>query len=577
MNMADQATTTRVREIVAARCDGALLSVTQPHPDTLQFRVEKTGLRAVVEGLVHDLQARFLISVGTDARPITGDFTILHLFSLDREHLYVLLESPVSDKELSIPSITEIIPGANWAEREFRDAVGVHPEGHPDPRRLLLADDWPEGVFPLRRDFPYNYQPPPAEKAKPQLREPPAGASVMPMGPFFPVLEEPAYWRLFVEGETVVGCDTRIFYNHRGIEKLGDSVLTYNSIPYLAERICGICGFIHSTCYCQAVEKAAGIDVPRRARYIRTIMLELERIHSHLLWLGIAGHIIGFDTVLMQTWRIREPVMWLCEEISGNRKTYGMNTVGGLRRDLPNQIKPKLLETLASVEKESVAVRNAIIGDTTLHARTRGVGLLSNEWAKRICTVGPPARATGVAIDARLDHPYAAYDELPPQIATQTAGDTWARVVVRVTELLESIRLVREALSVIPDGPICAEIEDEIPAGRVGVSVVEAPRGEAVHFVLTGGDNRPYRWRVRAPTYPNLQAMPAMVANANIADVPITLGSLDPCFSCTERLETVDRRTNSVRVYSHAELLEISRKKRSSEVSKQTAGRGGSQ
>jgi len=575
--MADQATTTRVREIVAARCDGALLSVTQPHPDTLQFRVEKTGLRAVVEGLVHDLQARFLISVGTDARPITGDFTILHLFSLDREHLYVLLESPVSDKELSIPSITEIIPGANWAEREFRDAVGVHPEGHPDPRRLLLADDWPEGVFPLRRDFPYNYQPPPAEKAKPQLREPPAGASVMPMGPFFPVLEEPAYWRLFVEGETVVGCDTRIFYNHRGIEKLGDSVLTYNSIPYLAERICGICGFIHSTCYCQAVEKAAGIDVPRRARYIRTIMLELERIHSHLLWLGIAGHIIGFDTVLMQTWRIREPVMWLCEEISGNRKTYGMNTVGGLRRDLPNQIKPKLLETLASVEKESVAVRNAIIGDTTLHARTRGVGLLSNEWAKRICTVGPPARATGVAIDARLDHPYAAYDELPPQIATQTAGDTWARVVVRVTELLESIRLVREALSVIPDGPICAEIEDEIPAGRVGVSVVEAPRGEAVHFVLTGGDNRPYRWRVRAPTYPNLQAMPAMVANANIADVPITLGSLDPCFSCTERLETVDRRTNSVRVYSHAELLEISRKKRSSEVSKQTAGRGGSQ
>ncbi len=575
--MTDQATVKQVKETVAARGDGALLSVTQPHPDTLQFRVEKTGLRAVVEGLVHDLQARFLISVGTDTRPITGDFTILHLFSLDREHLYVLLESPVSDKELSIPSITEIIPGANWAEREFRDAVGVHPEGHPDPRRLLLADDWPEGVFPLRRDFPYNYQPPPAEKAKPQLREPPAGASVMPMGPFFPVLEEPAYWRLFVEGETVVGCDTRIFYNHRGIEKLGDSVLTYNSIPYLAERICGICGFIHSTCYCQAVEKAAGIDVPRRARYIRTIMLELERIHSHLLWLGIAGHIIGFDTVLMQTWRIREPVMWLCEEISGNRKTYGMNTVGGLRRDLPNEIKPKLLETLATVEKESVAVRNAIIGDTTLHARTRGVGLLSNEWAKKICTVGPPARASGVAIDARLDHPYAAYDELPPQIATQTAGDTWARVVVRVTELLESIRLVREGISVIPDGPICAEVKDEIPPDRVGVSVVEAPRGEAVHFVLTGGDNRPYRWRVRAPTYPNLQAMPAMVANANIADVPITLGSLDPCFSCTERLETVDRRTNSVRVYSHAELLEISRKKRSSEVSKQTVGRGGSQ
>jgi len=556
----DQVTAARVRETIAARCNGVLRSATAPHGDTLHFTVEKTAMRAVVEGLVNRLHARFMISVGTDKRPITGDFAIAHLFSLDSEHLYVLLESPVSEKDLRIESITEVIPGANWAEREFRDAIGVHPEGHPDPRRLLLADDWPEDTYPLRRDFPYNYQPPRAENVRPQMREPPSGASVMPMGPFFPVLEEPAYWRMFVEGETIVGCDTRLFYNHRGIEKLGDSVLTYNEIPFLAERICGICGFIHSTCYCQAVEKAVDIEVPRRARYIRTIMLELERIHSHLLWLGIAGHIIGFETVLMQTWRIREPVMWLCEQISGNRKTYGMNTIGGLRRDFPDEIKAKLLETLAEVEKEAVAVRDAIIGDTTLHARTKAVGILTNEWAKKICVVGPPARASGVPIDARIDHPYAAYDELPPQIATEEAGDTWSRVLVRVTELLESIRLVREALSAIPEGPICAEINGEIPPGRVGVSVVEAPRGEAIHFVETGGDNRPYRWRVRAPTYPNLQAMPAMVANANIADVPITLGSLDPCFSCTERLETLDQRTGQVRIYSRAEVLELSRK-----------------
>jgi Ni,Fe-hydrogenase III large subunit len=238
-----------------------------------------------------------------------------------------------------------------------------------------------------------------------------------------------------------------------------------------------------------------------------------------------------------------------------------MNTIGGLRRDLPNHVKPKLIETLAAVEKETIAVRNAIVGDTVLHARTKGVGVLTNEWAKKICVVGPPARASGLAIDARIDHPYAAYDEIPPRIATQDTGDTWARVVVRVSELLESIRLVREALSAIPEGPICEEIKEEIPPDRVGVSVVEAPRGEAVHFVMTGGDNRPYRWRVRAPTYANLQALPATVLNGAIADVPITLGSLDPCFSCTERLETVDRRTNKVRVYSHADLLEISRGK----------------
>ena len=366
-----------VRQVTAERSNGALLSATQPHADTLHFVVDKKAMRSLADGLFNQLHARFLISVGTDKRPLSGDFGILHVFSLDRDHLYVLLESPIAADDLRVDSITPVVPGADWAEREFQDAVGVHPDGHPDPRRLLLPDDWPEGVHPLRRDFPYNFRPPSVENVRPQMRKTPPGASVLPMGPFFPVLEEPAYWRLFVEGETIVGCDTRLFYNHRGIEKLGDSVLTYDQIPSLAERICGICGFIHSTCYCQAVEKAAGIEVPRRASYIRTIMLELERIHSHLLWLGIAGHIIGFETVLMQTWRIREPVMWLCENISGNRKTYGMNTIGGLRRDLPDDVRPELLSTLATVEKESIAVRNAIVGDSVLRARTEGVGVIT--------------------------------------------------------------------------------------------------------------------------------------------------------------------------------------------------------
>ncbi|MCU0621437.1 MAG: hypothetical protein MUC69_08045, partial [Gemmatimonadales bacterium] len=197
-------------------------------------------------------------------------------------------------------------------------------------------------------------------------------------------------------------------------------------------------------------------------------------------------------------------------------------------------------------------------------ARTRNVGVLTGEWARQVCVVGPPARGSGVPIDARLDHPYAAYDEVPPRLCTQLAGDTWARVVVRVDELMDSIRQVREALARLPDGEVLAEITGEIPGDRIGVSVVEAPRGEAVHVVMTGGDNRPYRWRVRAPTYPNLQAMPAMIDHANIADVPITLGSLDPCFSCTERVEAIDVRTRGVRVYSRKELLALSR------------GRGGS-
>jgi Ni,Fe-hydrogenase III large subunit/Ni,Fe-hydrogenase III component G len=550
----------QVAKAVAARVGSDLTDAAQGPADTLRLRIEASALRAVTSELLRQ-HARFLISAGIDTRPLSADYRILNLFSLDAEHLFVVVECAAAGDDPRVDSITDLIPGANWSEREFRDAVGVTPEGHPDPRRLMLADDWPEGVYPLRRDFPYDCKPPAAEGVAPRLKEPPAGASVLPMGPFFPVLEEPSYWRLFVEGETVVGCDYRGFYNHRGIEKLADSVLTYNEIPYLAERICGICGFIHSTAYCQAVEKAAGIEVPRRGRYIRSMMLELERIHSHLLWLGIAGHILGFDTVLMQTWRMREPVMWLAEEISGNRKTYGMNTIGGLRRDLPAAVIPKIYEVLAEVERESIAVRNAIVGDTTLLARTKSVGVLTNEWARQVCVVGPPARGSGVPIDARLDHPYAAYDEVPPRLCTQQAGDTWARVVVRVEELLDSIRQVRDLLAGLPDGEVLTEVKDQIPADRIGISVVEAPRGEAVHFVMTGGDNRPYRWRVRAPTYPNLQAMPALVDHANIADVPITLGSLDPCFSCTERVEAIDLTTHAVRVYSHRELLAMSRRR----------------
>jgi Ni,Fe-hydrogenase III large subunit/Ni,Fe-hydrogenase III component G len=557
--MSAETVVTRLAERIEGSFDPGQVAIERPQADTLRVRIDRRDVRSAAAALGADLGARFLVSVGLDRRPTSGDFGIVHLFSLDPDHLFLALECGTDASEPRIESITPVVPAAAWAEREFRDAVGVVPEGHPDPRRLMLADDWPEGLFPLRRDVPCDVQPPPAVGTEQPLSEPPPGASVVTIGPFFPVLEEPSHWRLFVDGERVVGCDYRGFYNHRGIEKLAESVLTYGQIPFLAERICGICGFIHSTCYCQAVEKAAGIEVPRRARYLRTALLELERIHSHLLWLGIAGHILGFDAVLMQTWRVREPVMWLCEAISGNRKTYGMNTIGGLRRDLPAEMTPRILEALETVARESTAIRDAILGDTTLHARTRGVGPLSAAGARAFAVVGPPARASGLPIDARIDHPYAAYDEIPPRLCVESDGDVWARVLVRLAELLDSVRLVREALTALPAGPVLTEIKEDIPDDRMAVSVVEAPRGEAVHYVLTGGDNRPYRWRVRAPSYPNLQAMPVMIQDQTIADVPITLGSLDPCFSCTERLEAVDVRTRAVRKWTLPELRALPR------------------
>ena len=311
----------------------------------------------------------------------------------------------------------------------------------------------------------------------------------------------------------------------------------------------------------ESVEEAAGIRAPRRARYIRTILLELERIHSHLLWLGIAGHIIGFDTVLMQSWRMREPVMWALEKITGNRKTFGQNLIGGVRRDIEKEIIPELFSMLEKIEIEWRKVLDAVAGDTTLKARLEGVGVLPTDKARDFCVVGPTVRGSNIPIDSRVDHPYAAYDELIPKVITFDGCDNWARVLVRIYETFESIRLIREGLKNLPEGPIMTQIDETPPPGKEGMIVVEAPRGEAIHYVITGNDYRPYRWRVRAPTYQQLQALPAMIQHATVADVPITLGSMDPCFSCTERMEVIDVRTQKVTVYSGQEIINISRKK----------------
>ncbi len=524
-------------------------------PNQLCLTITPDSLVSVAEYLNKDLGCRFVINSGTDRRRQRGKFLITHFFAHDEEKIYITLHTEVGEDQPEVDSITPSVPAANWSERETRDMVGVVPVGHPDPRRLVVADDWPEDVFPLRWDVPHDLKPPPAEGVAMPLLDPPEGASVVPIGPYFPVLEEPEYFRVFVEGEEVVGADYRGFYNHRGIEKLGSSALTYNQVPFIAERICGICGFVHSCSYCQAVERAAGIEVPPRGEYIRTIMLELERIHSHLLWLGIAGHIIGFDTILMQVWRMREPLMWLCERISGNRKTYGMNLVGGVRRDIEPEIHDDVRRVLTDIERQWQELYNAIPGDTTLMARLQGTGILPTEVARARGAVGPTARGSGLPIDVRVDHPYAAYDRLDVKKRVYDGCDNLARTLVRLDETLDSINIIRQALREMPEGEIMAQIDEEIPAGQQAVGSVEAPRGEVFHWVLTGPENRPERWRVRAPTYANLQSVPPMLQGDALADVPIDIGSIDPCFACTDRMEVVDVSSGQVRVYTQDELL----------------------
>jgi Ni,Fe-hydrogenase III large subunit/Ni,Fe-hydrogenase III component G len=520
--------------------------------------VDRSVVKFVCQHIFRELDARYVASIGTDDRPFSGKFLVAHNFAFDKDHVLCSVLTQLPENDLKIDSITKMVPAASWAEREMRDLLGIEPVGHEYLKRLVLPDGWPEGKHPLRKDVPWNEVPESYnEDNEFKFDETPEGCTVVPFGPFHPTLDEPAHFRLYVEGEMVRGCEYRGFMVHRGIEKLAESVMSYNDIPMLAERICGICGCVHSVAYVQAVEEAAALKPPPRAEYIHTTMLELERLHSHLLWVGLACHIVGFDTLFMQSFRIREPVMWIAEKISGNRKTYAICLIGGVRRDITHDIKAELRVVLDKLESEWRPVVSAVSKDRNIQKRTCGVGVANKLLVKNLGLLGPVARAAGVEIDCRHDHPYAAYDRVEFDVITAQSADVWGRVVVRMNEVFESIKIIRQCLDKMEDGPLQLEIKDELPVGRMGLSSVEAPRGESHHFVITGENNRPRRWRVRAPTYQNLQGVPMMIKDQQIADMTISLGSIDPCFSCTDRLETIDLRSGTTKVWSQKELLEL--------------------
>jgi len=355
----------------------------------------------------------------------------------------------------------------------------------------------------------------------------------IPIGPQHPALKEPANFSITVAGERIVKTAMRLGYNHRGIEKACEE-RSYIQCLYLLERICGICSHTHSTAFIQAVEEVAGLAVPRRALYIRSLVGELERIHSHLLWLGVAGHEIGFDTLLMYTWRDREAVMDLLAELCGNRVNYGINTPGGVRRDITTDQIETILRVTYDLEERTRYYIEVATEEPTLAARLSGVGFLSHEDALRLSAVGPTLRASGVDRDIRRDDPYAAYGSLDFTVIIDDHCDVYGRTLVRVGELMQSYAIIRQILKEIPDGPITVKAPRKIPVGEA-CSRYEAPRGECFHYVRGNGGEKPERVKVRASTYANIQAVGKMMENNNLADVPIIIAAIDPCFSCTDR------------------------------------------
>lgn len=454
-----------------------------------------------------------------------------------------------------VPSVCPYFPYAGLYERELMEMFGIQVANTPNPERLFLPDDWPVGVYPLRKTFNPAEMPAPRANARAleaaESREAPAllnldeeaehtpGRFIVPIGPQHPALKEPGHFEFIVDGETVIDASVRLGYVHRGIEKATEERNWVQNL-YLLERVCGICSHTHAMAYCLAVEQLAGVEVPMRAQAIREVMAGLERIHSHLLWLGVAAHEAGFDTLFMYSWRDRETVMDLLENISGNRVNYSANVLGGVKCDLgPEQIEA-IRKGLDFLEKRSHHYLDIVTSDAAFLQRTRGIGVMSAEQAEQWGVLGPTARASGIIRDIRVESPYGAYSRFPVTVVTDTAGDLEARFKVRIKELFVSYHVIRTILDQLPEGDLAVRMPRKIPAGET-ISRVEAPRGELFYYVRSGGGEKPERIKARTPSITNFTSVSNLVIGHQLADVPLILAGIDPCFSCNDRMVTLAR------------------------------------
>jgi membrane-bound hydrogenase subunit alpha len=382
--------------------------------------------------------------------------------------------------------------------------------------------------------------------------------TLIPIGPYHPLQEEPELFKLYCDGEIVKDIQWVTGYNHRGIEKLSESK-TYEQVFFLVERICGICSTSHPFAFANAVEEIANIEITDRAKYIRTIIGELERVHSHLLWVGLAGHFLGYNTVFMWAWKYREPVLDLFEMISGNRNSYAMFKVGGVRRDIETDKIDKIRKVLGDLKKKTELLTGAVMDDPVIHARTKGVGVLTRKDVIDYGAVGPTARASGVPIDVRKDDPYAAYPLVEWKVITSEAGDVFAKAEVRLLEMYESISIIEQCLRGLEkekEGNLNVKV-NEIPEG-IGNGRAEAPRGEVFHFVVSDGSNSPARHKIRAPSYVNIATFKKSCIGQTIADATISLAAVDPCYCCTERLAVTYDSGTGRKLMNARELIEHS-------------------
>ena len=546
------------------RFPGAIKDVTYAANDQQPvITVATESAPEVIEYLYYQRGGWMPVMVGNDERQLNNHFALYYILSMEEEDpCMMMVRVEVDPVTCEFYSVSPKVPAAVWSEREVQDMFGLHAIGIIDNRNLVLPDDWPQDLHPLRKDaMDYRYRPEPTRDIENYefLKE--TGdreTTTIPMGPMHMTSDEPGHFRLYVEGEEIVDADYRMFFVHRGMEKCAESRMDYDTIPFFAERICGICGYAHSVAYAESVERAQGIEVPLRAQYIRTIILETERLHSHLLNLGLVCHYSGFDTGFQHFFRIREKSMDLAEMLTGARKTYGFNLIGGVRRDILKDQKLETLKVVEELREDTNRLVDELVSTPNFIKRAAGVGILDPKVARDYSPVGPTVRGSGFARDARWVHPYDGYKAVADKhkAVTQDTNDVLGRTLVRIGEVGESIDIIEELLSAdLPSGPVLND-KFNIEPNKYSLGWTEAPRGEDVHWSMIGNDQKVYRWRAKASTYSNWPSLRYMFRGNTISDAALIVGSIDPCYSCTERVSIVDVKKHTEQVVTRQQLEE---------------------
>ncbi|MFZ1084235.1 MAG: NADH-quinone oxidoreductase subunit C [Terracidiphilus sp.] len=517
---------------IRSRCGIAFESWNEANEAEIHAVVALSSIRPMVASFIES-GCRLACVFAEDRIASEASFLLYHLFDHPGDNRFLLVRSSIPASNPAFPSVSDEVPAVNWQEREIQDWFGVVASGHPNPRRVALHDNWPR-IHPLRKDFPIDTVLPPFEGERHTYR-PTHGEGVfhIPVGPVHAGIIEPGHFNFAVAGEPILYLQLRMFYTHKAIEKRFEKLPVRHAV-YLAESISGDSSFSHGTAFCMAIERAASIEIPVRARRMRTILLELERLYNHVGDIGAIATDVGFGVANAHASRLREFILGVNEELTGSRLLRGVVCPGGMRRDWTEQQIRDCRAALKSVVEEFADLMRIINGSDSTRDRLDHTGILHPDQASDLGIVGVAGRASGVNRDLRRDHPYAAYGEVSFQVPVYQEGDVLSRMRVRVDEVAESLTMIREIAARLAPGPYRIALPPLKP-DCTALGAVEGWRGEILHWIRTGSDGRLERCKIKDPSLSNWPALVEAVKGNIIPDFPVINKSFNLSYSGTDR------------------------------------------